>query len=456
MSLGKKTTELFNNESNFEEAFDKVKTDGEWKGELKQTTKDNEEIIVSSRWTLVRDNSGNPESVFVVNTDVTDSKQIQRQLLQAQKLESVGTLAGGIAHDLNNVLQPIMMSLGLLKEHINDEKAENWIHILEESANRGASLVSQVLSFARGSEGEYKYLNINNLVKEIKKVLDETLPKSIEIHSDLDEEPWGISGDLTQLHQVIMNLCVNARDAMPDGGTLTISTENLDIDINYAQINVDAETGPYVVVTVSDTGEGIAKGHIDKIFDPFFTTKEPGEGTGLGLSTSYSIIKNHGGFIHVYSEPRVVTDFKIYLPAIRQNEVVEPEQETVKDIQQGNGELILVVDDEAAVREITKLTLESNGYKVLTASDGADGVAVYTDNKDEVELVIMDMMMPVMNGSASITAIKKISPEVRIIECSGNVSEVGSDIQNHKIYAKLKKPYTTDRLLKTVNQALKK
>lgn len=395
---------------------------------------------------------------MAVVEDTTDKKETEKKLLQSQRLESIGTLAGGIAHNLNNVFQPIMMSLHMLDKRIDDEQCKNTLNIIEESVYRGKSLVDQVLSFARGSEFEHKSLELENLLKGVRSLLDRTFPKDIEIKIEVQNNTWRISGDITQLHQVFMNMCVNARDAMPDGGKLTISVENINIDEIYSQMNVDAQPGPYVLISIVDTGHGIHDEDINNIFDPFYTTKEPDKGTGLGLSTSYSIVKDHGGFIDIKSKVGEGTEFKIYLPAVRQDEVLISKTKRAKDIPKGNGELVLVVDDEAAVREITKLTLESNEYRVITASDGAEAIAVYTKNTDDVVVVIMDMMMPVMKGPESITAIRKINPEVKIIASTG-IKKSGksgvSDIDESEVETVLKKPYTTEELLNTVHEVIK-
>lgn len=388
--------------------------------------------------------------------DITDKKNTEEKLLQSQRLESIGTLAGGIAHNLNNVFQPIMMSLQMLDNRIEDQQCKNMLKILGESVDRGKSLVGEVLSFARGTESEHKLLDIKNLLKGINNLLEQTFPKDIEIEIEVQNNTLQISGDITQLHQVLMNMCVNARDAMPDGGKLMISVKNISIDEIHAQMNVDAQSGSYILISVIDTGHGIYDEDINRIFDPFYTTKEPDKGTGLGLSTSYSIVKDHGGFIDVKSEVDKGTEFKIYLPAASQDEVVVSEIKRAKDIPKGNGELILVVDDEAAVRNITKLTLESNGYRVITADNGAEAISIYKENIDDVVLVIMDMMMPVMKGSPSISGIRKINPEVKIIASTGikGSTKGVAGVDDGEVNAVLKKPYTTGELLISVNKVI--
>ncbi len=274
---------------------------GEWLGELYQVTRDGKEIIVESRWTLTHDGEGKPKSILIINTDITGKKKLEAQLLRAQRMESIGTLASGIAHDINNVLSPIMLSLQLLQERFTDDESQKLIGILERSAQRGAGLIKQVQSFARGIEGERKALQVIYPISEIRQIANETFPRNIEVKADIPKDLWTIYGDATQLHQVLMNLSVNALDAMPDGGILSISAENISIDESFAKVNVEAKVGPYVAIAVSDTGTGIPVKIMDRIFEPFFTTKAPGKGTGLGLSTALAIVKSHGGFINVYS-----------------------------------------------------------------------------------------------------------------------------------------------------------
>ncbi|MFZ3169105.1 MAG: PAS domain S-box protein, partial [Candidatus Methanoperedens sp.] len=409
-AIGKDPVEfLFKNKEEPPQLIEAKKTvleKGEWTGELHQKTKDGTEIDVESHWTLICDSEGKPKSILVINTDITDRKKLEAQLLRAQRMESIGTLAGGIAHDLNNMLTPIMLSLQMLKEKYTDQQSQRLLTILERNAERGADLIKQVLSFSRGIEGERKSLQVSDVISEIEKIVKETFPRNIELRNDIPDNLWIISADITQLHQVIMNLYVNARDAMPYGGVLSITTSNFFVDKNYVQMHTDAKVGSYVVVTVSDTGTGIPPKILDRIFEPFFTTKEVGKGTGLGLSTALAIVKSHGGFINVYSEVRKGTAFRIYLPAIRTeiHEVAEQQLELLA----GEGEWILVAEDEESIRDITFSTLELSGYKVLMANDGAEAVALYAQNIDKIKVILMDMMMPIMDGQTSIQAIRKI------------------------------------------------
>ena len=425
---------------------------GEWQGELHQLTKDDKEVIVESRWTLVRDEEGQPKSILVVNTDITQKKQLEAQFLRAQRMESIGTLASGIAHDLNNVLTPILMTAQLLEAEPQEERYQRLLPVLVANAKRGANLVKQVLSFAKGLEGKFTILQVKHLISEIKQIIKETFPKSLEIRTDIPQSLWTVSGDATQLHQVLMNLCVNARDAMPDGGRLSICAENQFIDRSYAQMHLDAQVGSYIVVTVTDTGMGIPPEILDRIFEPFFTTKELGKGTGLGLSTVMGIIKSHNGFINVSSVIGKGTEFKVYIPAIESTEA-EVSEDTELPI--GHGELVLVVDDEVAIREITKTSLEAYNYKVITACDGIEAIALYAEHRDEISIVLTDMMMPSMDGLTTIRTLRKINPQVKIIAISGLASGdklaavIGTGVKTF-----LSKPFTTQELLKTLDGLL--
>jgi two-component system cell cycle sensor histidine kinase/response regulator CckA len=426
--------------------------EGKWSGELHQLTKSGQKIIVFSRCTLMRDETGLPKSILVVNSDITEKKLFEAQFLRAQRLESIGTLASGIAHDLNNALAPVLMIAELLEIKNPDPQSQMLIVELKNSAKRGANLVKQVLFFARGIEGQRTTIQVRHLLLEIKQIAARTFAKSIKIYTDISPTLWTVHADATQLHQVLMNLAINARDAMPYGGTLSICAENLFIDEHYARMNVDALVGPYIAITVSDTGMGMSPEILDKIFEPFFTTKEVGKGTGLGLSTVMGIIKSHGGFIKVYSEVDQGSRFKVYLPSKEGSETQLTE--SLKMLT-GHGELIFVVDDEASIREITKMTLEAHNYKVLLAGDGIEALAVYAQHKHEIDIVLMDMMMPEMDGLSAIRVLQKINSQVKVIAVSGlSSSDKVATAMGSGVKTFFPKPYTTQELLKTINGAL--
>jgi PAS domain S-box-containing protein len=453
--LGTVARDLQTDTTAFDEAVRKVADEGDWVGELSQLRRDGQGIVVESRWTLVKDEAGQPAAVLVINTDITERRQLEQQFLRAQRMESIGTLAGGIAHDLNNVLTPIVMSIGLLSDKETDPDRLDLLSTLETSARRGADMVLQVLSFARGVEGRRDRVEIAELLRDVERIINDTFLKNIDVRTCIRDDLWAVSGDPTQLHQVLLNLCVNARDAMPDGGRLTLSAENVTEDKAFARANIDAKPGPYVLLRVQDSGTGIPPEIVDRIFEPFFTTKDVSNGTGLGLSTSLAIVKSHGGFVLVDSPPGAGTTFSVYVPAMLG---VRACQAPVKaaDLPRGRGELILVVDDEAPVRSVTRRILEAFGYRVVLAGNGVEAMAVYGEQQDEIAAVITDMMMPVMDGPATIRALRNARADVRIIATSGlhgRPSDPASPA-NALVPYFLAKPYTAEALLTALRQAL--
>ena len=427
---------------------------GEWAGDLHQRSRDGKPMITEARWTLMKDAEGRPSGILAVHTDVTEPRSVQSQLLRVQRLDSLGALAGGIAHDLNNVLSPILMGAETLALEHSDESSREILEIIRTAAERGGSLVHQVLGFARGLEADYTEVQPKHVLREVGQIVRETFPKSIQYEGRVPSDLWPVRGDATQLHQVLMNLCVNARDAMPEGGKLSVSAENIRLDEAYVRMNVEARPIRYVMVHVEDTGTGMAPGIVDKIFTPFFTTKAPGKGTGLGLSTTRTIVKSHGGFIKVDSEPGRGSSFKVYIPAL-EGPAAKPAGPGPAGMPRGSGELILIVDDEKPVRDVTRQILVSHGYRVLTAENGIAAVAVYAERKSEISVVITDMMMPYMDGAATIRAIRRIAPGALIISTSGVVANGrAKESKGAGASAFLAKPYTAEALLKTLRAVL--
>jgi PAS domain S-box-containing protein len=411
---------------------------------------------IESKGSVIKVANGRISRVVVVSRDVTEEKRLAAQFLRAQRMESIGTLAGGIAHDLNNVLAPIMMAIEILRDKIPDAAGKRILEIVETSAKRGSDIVKQVLAFGRGVTGDRILVQLKHVVNEVARIAGQTFPKSIEITTSVPRDLWTVLADPTQMHQVLLNMLVNARDAMPEGGTLSISAENVTLDDNYSRMHPGAKAGNYVNIMIADSGTGIPAEIRGKIFEPFFTTKEIGMGTGLGLSTTLAIVKSHKGFINLESEEGRGTTFSIYLPATGMASVAGPASAEA-DLPVGNGELILIIDDEAAVRQITRATLEAYGYKVMTASDGAEGIAVFAENQKDIKAVITDMMMPVMDGKAAIVAIRKIRPDVKIIAVSGLASkEQLASPSEEEVQAFLTKPYTAENLLKALAAALRR
>jgi len=427
----------------------------EWRGEFQNKKKNGEIFWEQATISPIKDVKGQLTHFIAAKEDITERKAIEAQFRRTQRLEIIGTLAGGIAHDLNNVLAPILMGIQILRLKVHDDKGKQIISTIEASANRGADIVKQVLTFARGSEGERSVLQVKHLLREVEEIAHETFPRSIKIGTHIPKDLWVVNGDATQLHQVFMNLCVNARDAMPDGGSLTITAENIQIDDRFASLHVGAKKGAHVIIIVADTGMGITPEVMEKIFDPFFTTKDIGKGTGLGLPTVQTIVRSHGGFVTVYSEVGKGTQFKVYLPAGEVRAGVKAETEPA-EIPRGNGELILVVDDEQSVREITREILGSFGYEVLLARDGMEALAIFNKHANEIRVVLTDMMMPQMDGAVLIRELRAVSPDVRIIAASGLANyENSNELHLENVHAFLTKPYKAERLLWVLDTVLR-
>lgn len=446
---------LYADQDQFQRAMMDLMREGSWSGELEQVAKGGERRTVFGRWTLMRDRAGNPKSVLAINADITDQRLVEQQLLRAQRLESIGTLAGGIAHDLNNVLTPILMSIEVLKLTEQSEAKLDVLSTIETSARRGADMVQQVLTFARGVEGERVMVRLGEVVGDVVKIAQETFPRSIEVVAQVPADIPPVVGDATQLHQVLLNLCVNARDAMDTGGRLLVRLSTSTIDAHYVALHPEASEGAFVVLQVEDSGSGMTPDVMDKIFEPFFTTKDLGQGTGLGLSTTQAIIRSHGGFVRVYSEVGRGTTFHVYLPALQASADSGKLAPRVVELPRGNDELILAVDDEPAVRRITCHTLETFGYRTLTAVDGADAIATYAARQADIALILTDMMMPVMDGLSMVQVIRRMNPSARIVAASGlQANNRAAKATELGVRHFLSKPYTADRLLLAVRDSL--
>jgi PAS domain S-box-containing protein len=438
----------------FEDAVEVVLQEGEWSGEMARRSASGASLTVNSRWTLMRDGQGRPKSIFSIETDVTERKKLELQFLRAQRLESIGTLSGGIAHDLNNLLLPITMGVALLKHYEPEEKSLKVIRNIERSAKRGADLVRQMLSFARGAEGSRESVRLDEIVAEVQSIAENTFPKNVHFETDISGDLWPMLADPTQIHQVLLNLCVNARDAMPGGGRISLSARNAELDAHYAAMHGGATAGSYVVLRVADNGAGMTKEVLDQIFEPFFTTKGIGKGTGLGLSTTLGIIRGHHGFVDVSSEPGKGSTIDVYLPANLERAGSESFEQSADLLPRGDGETIMIVDDEIAILDITRQTLESFGYKVITAEDGAEAIALYAMHRSEIAVILADMMMPVMDGTALIAATRRIDPGVKIVVASGN--DANASAAKAGVPHFLAKPFTAEVLLRTLSTVLDK
>jgi two-component system, cell cycle sensor histidine kinase and response regulator CckA len=420
-----------------------------WRGEIQKVTKTGKGVIVEARWTLVRDESGQPKSILTVNTDITEKKQLESQFYQAQRMESLGTLASGIAHDLNNVLTPILalaQVMPLQQSNLN-LRSQEMLSIIEMSAKRGASMVQQILTFTRGTGEERTTLQVVPILRETIDIIQQTFPPTITIRNHISDSPISmVAANPTQLHQIVMNLCVNARDAMPDGGTITICAENFYVDRLFAQMSLNARIGNYVLITITDTGAGMSTEVRDRIFEPFFTTKAHGKGTGLGLATVLGIVKSYGGFVQVSSELGQGSQFKVYLPAVEGTVAqIESGTEPIR----GHGELVLIVEDDLTVQSANRSILESYGYRTLVADDGIDAIALYAEYSQEIAIVLMDMMMPNLDGVAAIQTLVKMNPQVQVVAMSGIPSNRSAALTaGAKVF--IAKPYTLETLMESL------
>ena len=439
---------LYRDPEAFFEAHSMTLEQGEWFGEMCQYDKCGRELVIEGRWTLVSNEKNQPVSVFVINTDISEHRKLEQQFLRAQRMESLGTMAGGIAHDLNNILTPISMAVELLRMRVTDERSSELLDTVATSARRGGNMVGQVLAFARGREGRRLEVDVQRLIAEIEILLRDAIPRNVLLDIRAGQGLRTIHGDPNQLHQVILNLCINARDAMPDGGRIRITAENVEIDARFAAKNLKAKAGPHLVIRVEDTGEGIPPEIMDKVFDPFFTTKSIGKGTGLGLSTSLAIIMGHGGFIRVTSEPGTGSCFSVYLPA-------SPESAGSAPVRSGTprpeeqGQMVLIVDDEQSIRDIDPADLGIPRLPGRSSPRMGARRSACSGALAEIDVVLTDMMMPVMDGTATIRGSGRSIPPSASSSPAGSPPAASS--RTWRIWVSqnfLPKPYTAQSLLK--------
>lgn len=393
-------------------------------------------------------------ALLVISSDTTEKKQAEAAQLRSQRLESIGTLASGIAHDLNNILSPLTLSTYLLRSKVSDPSSLETLETMEEVIERAGQLVRQVLSYARGIEGERTILNPGEIVREVVDILRETLPRSIELQTSFINSPSPITANPTQIHQVLMNLCLNARDAMPGGGSLNIELSDKQIDATRAQVLSGIIPGSFVVITVSDTGTGIESSIIDQIFDPFFTTKERGHGSGLGLSTSIGIVRSHSGTITVESVHGQGSTFRVYLPAVHSDEEVKELVESMEP-PGGEGETILLIDDEEPIRRVGRGILEAFGYNVITANNGQEAEEIVLERGHEIQAILTDLTMPNRDGLEVIRTIRSQNDHLQIIASSGlgDTSRRDEALRAGANFF-LPKPYSGSELLWIVHEAL--
>ncbi len=377
----------------------------------------------------------------------------EEQLLRVQRLENIGMLAAGIAHDFNNVLAPVLMAVPLLRDRLTEPTDQRILECVEESARRGAGLVREIVGFAQGVTGESQILQPRHLLRDLVRVMRQTFPRAIGIEVEVEPGLWPLRANPTQLHQVLLNLCVNARDSMPEGGTLTIRASNWQLDEPGRPEAAGLEAGPHLRFDVSDTGTGIPPEVLARIWEPFFTTKAAGQGTGLGLPTVRAIVEAHHGIVTVESRAGQGTRFQVCLPAAPFAQATEGPGERAT-LRQGQGELILVVDDDPSVRDLTAAILDRNGYRVLAAADGVEAVALFAPRSLEIRAVVTDLSMPQLDGFGLIKIIRNLSPTTRIVAMSGR-AEHQSRLEGQDSRCEcLLKPFTSDALLTALHSLL--
>ncbi|HEY0864121.1 MAG TPA: response regulator [Lacunisphaera sp.] len=391
-----------------------------------------------------------------VGTDITEKKKLQEQFLRAQRLEGIGMLAAGIAHDLNNVLTPILMAGPMLRVRATDPLDQRLLQTLENSAERGAALVRQILAFAHGTTGEPRLMQVKHLARDIVEMIEETFPKSIKLEQHFPADTWPIRANPTQIHQVLLNLCVNARDAMPRGGTLRLRTSNHRLDDIQALAIPGARAGNFVRIEVEDSGTGIPPEMLKHVWEPFFTTKEAGKGTGLGLSTVRGIAEAHQGFVELETVVGRGTTLRISLPAA---EADAPADHRIAPplLPRGDGQLLLLVDDEATNRDVTHATLARYGYRVLAAGSGTEAVSLFIPRSDEIRLLITDLHMPNLDGASLTRILQRIKPGLKVLAISGLTSgPAGSETEKPEQFANdyLPKPFKPETLLLKVHRLL--
>jgi two-component system cell cycle sensor histidine kinase/response regulator CckA len=414
---------------------------------------DGEVRIVRQQAEVSRDSSGKVQRMIGTVQDITEQKRIEAEFLRAQRMDSIGALAGGMAHDLNNALSPILMGIQLIRNKVSDPGTQKLLTVMEQNTHRGADMVRQVLTFARGRDGERELLDVGRLLHEMENIMRQTFPKSISVQAMVPPDLWPVRGNSTQLHQVLLNLCVNARDAMPNGGALTLAADNVQLGEDEAKELRDAAPGAYVMLLASDTGTGIPPEVMPRIFDAFFTTKEPGKGTGLGLSTISRIVRGHGGAIGIKSEPGTGTTFEIYLPRAEQLPTTTgPSTPAIADAS-GRGELILFVDDDRSVREMVGPALLEYGYRVVSAANGAEALAVHNQHEREIRLILTDMAMPVMDGTDMLSILHRRTPQLPIVLMSGTYSPEKEPLPPG-VVAFLAKPFRLEQLLAVITQTI--
>ena len=439
------------------EARHAVRQRAEWQGELRQSAKNGSAVVVQSRWTLFRDDTGRPQSLLVVNTDANNLQVNEAQFLRTQQAASLATLADAMARELHAAVEPMLLASQLLRVRTRAD-SPHWPESPDARPRRVADLMQQVEVLARPLRSERMEVAVSSIIEEVGRHLRQSVAPGVAISTSAPEDLWAVAGDPESLRQAVMNLCVNAREAMPTGGRLEVFAENLLLRDTDPRLRSCGRPGLHVVITVADTGCGIPPQDLERIFTPFFTTKDHGQSVGVGLTAVQAIARAHGGFVTVDSEVQRGSRFRIFLPATSGSPVSEKPQPR-RSFPRGNGECILLVDDEAGFREITQVTLEKYGYRVITACDGSEGMTLYMRHRQEIQLVLTDIVMPVMDGAALIRSLHKMGAQVRFLAVSGLVEreKVMVTTEAPGVHVEfLAKPFGSEKLLTLVREVLQR
>ncbi|HBR93390.1 MAG TPA: hypothetical protein DEA90_04415 [Opitutae bacterium] len=428
---------------------------GVWRRELRQLDRNGDEYLVQVRQHLQCCVDGLPQAIVSFNTDVTEQRKLADAQERAHHVQSSSILAGGVAHELNNALAPIMLSSAMLKRSVEGEKAQSMVSMIEKCATKGATLISELLAFERGKGGGRDIIRGTQVKRGILRACEELLDESIDLQVNVNEELWEFRGELSEICAVFQHLVQNAREAMPDGGKLSIDVQNHLYDENFENLAPEAKAGAYISFVVSDTGTGIAPEALAHVAEPFYTTKPPTQGFGFGLSNTQATVKGHKGFMLIESRSGVGTTVSIFIPADTDSVVKVEPLEPYRDPKSGDGELVLVADDEMFVRDTIKRTLEDRGYHVLAAQDGTEALAIYASRLKEIDMVVTNVEMPYMDGPALCRALKKLNPDVKILVSSGHKqAERVQAIKSCGVSDFLAKPYTADSLADRVHAIL--
>ena len=431
------------------EARRRALAEGEWLGELEQGTPRGGPVLVQSRWTLIRDASGRPRSILSINTDVTERKRLEAQFLRAQRMQTVGTLAGGMAHDLNNALSPVLLGSQLLRRDESDPERLRLLELIELNARRGADMVRQVLLFARGTGGDRTLLDLRPLLRDMERIARQTFPQHIRVSLLAPDDLWPVRANSTELHQVLLNLCVNARDAMPEGGELSLAADNVALSPQEAAEIPQGRPGDHVMLLVADTGRGIAPEIVAHVFEPFFSTKPAGQGTGLGLATVARIAHAHGGFVALRSEPNAGTSIEVYLPRAASEDRPDPDHPPAAEaVPFGNGRLVLVADDEQALRDILESALREHGFRVVTAADTDETLEILRGSPDTFHAALIDIALPAREGRRHPRSIASEFPHLPVLWMAQE------DAAQPTQASTIRKPFDVEALVRALSATL--